>query len=164
VSGRLPDMEVQGGGLGASLEAGYPVRLGGGWTIEPQAQAVYQLVGLGKSNDTAATVKFQNVESLAGRVGVRVANTWTMNGALVTAWVRPNLWREFEGDPKTAFSSVIGFIPFRSDISGSWAEFNAGTSVQLTRTMSVFANGSYQFGLDGRSEAWDAKVGGRINW
>jgi outer membrane autotransporter protein len=164
VSGRLPNMEVKGGGLGASLEAGYPIHLGAGWMIEPQAQAVYQLVGLGNANDTAATVKFQNVESLAGRLGVRFANTWMGNGAVVTAWLRPNLWREFEGDPRTAFSSAIGFIPFRSDISGSWAEFNTGVSLQLNRTTSLFTNASYQVGLDGRSEAWDAKIGGRVNW
>jgi outer membrane autotransporter protein len=41
---------------------------------------------------------------------------------------------------------------------------NGGMSAQVTRNTSIFANTSYQVGLDGRSDAWDAKIGGRINW
>jgi outer membrane autotransporter protein len=82
----------------------------------------------------------------------------------ITAWLRPNLWYEFLGDPKTSFSSATGFIPFRADLGGSWAELNGGVSGQVTRTTSIYANASYQLGLDGRGDAWDAKIGGRINW
>jgi len=45
-----------------------------------------------------------------------------------------NLWHEFLGDPITAFSSATGFLPFRSDLGGNWAEINAGVSTALNRT------------------------------
>jgi hypothetical protein len=63
-----------------------------------------------------------------------------------------------------AHPAATGFIPFRADLGGSWAELNGGISAQLTRTTSIYANASYQVGLDGRSDAWDAKAGVRVNW
>lgn len=160
----VPTLQTGGGCLAGSLEGGYPIRLGYGWIFEPQAQAVYQLIGLPDASDTAATVKFGNVQSLAGRVGVRIANTWQADGATITAWLRPNIWHEYLGDPKTSFSSATGYIPFRADLAGSWAELNVGVSTQFGAATSVFANASYQVGLDGRSDAWDAKLGLRVNW
>jgi hypothetical protein len=37
--------------------------------LEPQAQGVYQWLSLVEVSDGAATVKFGNIQSLAGRVG-----------------------------------------------------------------------------------------------
>jgi outer membrane autotransporter protein len=113
-------------------------------------------------------VRFDNVDWLAGRVGVRFARTWALDGAsnpyLVTAWLRPNLWREFRGDPLTQFSSETGFVPFHANLFGYWFEMNAGVSAAINRTTTVYANASYQEGLDGRSFAYDGKVGIRLNW
>jgi outer membrane autotransporter protein len=78
--------------------------------------------------------------------------------------VRPNFWREFRGDPVTEFSSETGFIPFRANLFGNWAEINAGVSATLNRTTSLYANGSYQEGFDGRSFAYTGKLGIRVNW
>ena len=103
---------------------------------------------------------------------MRFANTWNMPGGLwglsqpglVTAWFRPNYWHEFSGDPRTLFSSATGFIPFRADLGEAWIELNSGITVQIDRTTALFANASYQIGVDGRSEAWDGKIGLRVNW
>ena len=37
---------------------GYPIALGGGWIIEPQAQLVYQTLSNGSASDGAALVRF----------------------------------------------------------------------------------------------------------
>ena len=170
-SNRLPALHTEGWGLGGSLEGGAPFKFGGGWQIEPQAQLIFQTININQGSDVGATVRFQDVDSLAGRVGVRLANTWMMPSMLgmsqpmlVTGWFRPNLWHEFLGDPKTLFSSETGFIPFRADLGGSWVELNGGISAQINRTTSLYANTSYQIGLDGDSTAWDAKVGLKFNW
>jgi autotransporter family porin len=161
-------LSTNGAGFAASLEGGYPIRFGGGFTIEPQAQVVYQNVSLSDSGDSAAQVRFDNIDSLAARAGVRIAETWALdagpNPRLVTAWVRPNLWREFRGDPVTAFSSATGFVPFHADLGGNWAEINVGVSTTVNRTTALYANASYQTGLDGRSFAYDGKLGIRMNW
>src|SRR5215475_13138306 len=121
------------------------------------AQFVYQTVSLSVASGVAAQVRFDDIESLAARVGVRIAKTWALdagsNAHLITAWIRPNVWREFLGNPSTEFSSATGFLPFRADIGGNWAEINAGVSASLNRTTEVYANIGYQEGFDGRSFA-----------
>lgn len=169
LSGRFPTLNTDGWGFGASLESGYPIPLGNGWRAEPQAQLVYQAIALRSGGDGAARVSFDDVNSLSGRIGVRFANTWLSgNGAsapnLVTAWLRPNLWHEFLGDPRTRFSSADGLVSFRSDIGGSWIELNAGITAQLNATTALYLNGSYDVGFDGDSTAYNGKLGVRISW
>jgi outer membrane autotransporter protein len=174
-STRFPALETDGTGLAASIEAAVPFRFGGffgGWTVEPQAQLVYQSVDLDSGRDVAATVRFEDIESLAGRLGVRFASTWAMPAGLwslaqpglVTAWFRPNYWHEFSDEARTLFSSETGFIPFRADLGEAWIELNGGTSARVDRTTELYANASYQFGVEGDSEAWGGKVGLRVNW
>jgi autotransporter family porin len=160
----LGQLSTSGAGFASSLEGGYPFRLGHGWQIEPQAQIVYQTVGLSDGADSAATVSFRNVDSLAARIGARITKTWLVDSGLITAWIRPNLWREFRGNPLTEFSSATGPVPFRADLGGDWAEINVGVSASLNRTTEIYANASYNEGLDGRSFAYDGKVGLRMNW
>jgi autotransporter family porin len=164
----LGSLSTSGPGFAASLEGGYPFHLGGGWKIEPQAQIVYQTVGLSNGADSAATVSFQNVDSLAARIGARFAKTWLTddgpNRHLITAWIRPNLWREFLGNPLTEFSSETGPVPFRADLGGYWAEINVGVSATLNRTTELYGNGSVEESFDGRSFSYNAKLGMRINW
>jgi outer membrane autotransporter protein len=77
-NGGLGTVKTGGTGFASSLEGGYPFWLGRGWLIEPQAQVVYQTVGLDDAADSAAAVRFQDVDSLAARVGVRIAETWRL--------------------------------------------------------------------------------------
>ncbi len=158
-------------GFAASLEGGYPILLGQGWIIEPQAQLVYQTISSGTAADAAALVRFSDADSLAGRVGARLAKGWTLgeDGAggrprMLTTWLKASLWNEFLGNPKTAFSSATGFIPFRSDLGGAWAEFKVGADAQLTKNAALYASASYQIGLNGRAHAYDGRLGVKVTW
>ncbi len=161
-------LSTSGAGFAASLECGYPIRFGGGFMVEPQAQVVYQTISLLDASDIAAQVRFDDINSIAARIGARIAQTWILdpgpNPRLITAWLRPNLWHEFRGDPVTSFSSATGFIPFHADLGDDWAEINVGVSATVNKTTALYANASYQTGLDGRSFAYDGKVGIRLNW
>ncbi|WP_147306461.1 autotransporter outer membrane beta-barrel domain-containing protein [Methylovirgula sp. 4M-Z18] len=161
-------LSTQGLGLAASLEGGYPVQLGNGWIAEPQAQLEYQHINLDQAADVAATVRFKAAQSLAGRLGLRVARTFALEeGAqprVMTTWLRANLWHEFLGDNKTEFSSATGFLPFQSNLGGSWGELNAGVSGQITHNAVLNASLGYQLGLDGRRHGYDGKIGLRFNW
>lgn len=157
-------------GWAASLEGGYPFHFDT-QVLEPQLQVVYQDINDSEGTDTAATVRFNNVESLAARAGLRWANTWTLEPSadgtprLFVGWLRLNLWKEFKGQPQTAFSSESGFIPFNSSIKGSWWQLNGGTTWQLSRRTSFYANLGYQKGFGSRGfHAWDGKIGLRWNW
>ena len=162
----LPAFKTAAQGAAASIEGGYPFKLPGGYFIEPQAQLVFQNINIDNASDIAAQVRFTEVNSLAGRFGARFGRTWLMDdhSRSVTAWVRPNLWNEFRGNPTTLFSSEAGFVPFHANLGGLWGELNAGVSGQVTSTTTLYANASYQSRFDGGGFAYNGKVGLRVNW
>lgn len=170
---RLPTLRTNGSSLGLSLESGYPVQLGAGWQIEPQAQLIYQKAWLGDAIEPAATIRFTDAQSLAGRVGARLSRSWLLDAGsatggagmrTMTVWIRPNIWYEFLGNPRTEFSSADGFIPFRASLRGGWFEINGGLDAQVVRNVSLVANASYQHGFDSRSYAYHGRLGVRVNW
>ncbi len=167
-SKRLIKLQRDGFGFGASLEGGYPFDLGQGWTIEPQAQLVYQTLVNSSGTDGAALVRFSDVDSIAGRVGARIAKRWALDEGssprMVTISLKASLWNEFLGNPKTSFSSETGKIAFRSDLGGTWLEATAGVDASITRNAALYASAGYSVGIDGRSHAYNGKVGLRVSW
>ncbi|TWS94296.1 autotransporter outer membrane beta-barrel domain-containing protein, partial [Reyranella sp. CPCC 100927] len=165
-------LKTNGVGIALSIEGGYPFKFENNWVVEPQAQLVYQSIWLDKSGDAAARVRFDDVESLTGRLAVRVAKTWSPGGEpaegekrrLMTAWVRAGLWHEFLGAPRTSFSSADGFVPFRSKASDTWASFTLGVTGQISRTGTLYVSGGYDIGLNGKSHALNGKMGMRFHW
>ena len=110
----LRDGETNGFGFAASLEGGYPFDLGNDWLLEPQAQLVYQTLNIDDFNDGAADVRYSDTNSLAGRIGARIARDWDVEGdpkRKFTLWGRADLWHEFLGDPTTEFSSATRLHP-----------------------------------------------------
>ncbi|WP_175948745.1 autotransporter outer membrane beta-barrel domain-containing protein, partial [Burkholderia pyrrocinia] len=161
-------LSTRGLGLASSLEVGYPLPFVGQWIIEPQAQLVYQRIAMDDAADVAASVHYPAAQSLTGRVGARFSTTRELDGGyrsrLLTAAVDANLWHEFKGDNATQISSSAGYIPFYSNVGGTWAELGVGVTAQVTRNASLFAHASYQIGLGGDRHAYTGKAGVRINW
>jgi outer membrane autotransporter protein len=164
----IPALTTTGSGFAGSLEGGYPFKLGGGYFVEPQAQLVYQNAWLNNAQDIGAAIHFEDVNSLAGRLGVRMGRTWALDAGpapqMVTVWIRPNVWHEFRGNPVTSFSSADGFIPFRADIGGTALELNAGVSAQIRQGATLYANFSYLHGVDREDFAYQGKIGFRGTW
>ncbi|KRE17271.1 hypothetical protein ASE66_30720 [Bosea sp. Root483D1] len=164
----LPKLKREGFGFAASLEGGYPISLGNGWIIEPQAQLIYQTLVNGSGHDGAAFVRSSDVDSLAGRVGARLAKGWALDDAarprMMTAWLKASVWNEFLGNPKTSFSSATGYIPFNSDLGGAWGEVRAGVDAQITRNAALYASAGYSVGFNGRSHGYDGRIGVKVIW
>ena len=132
--------ETNGFGFAASLEGGYPFHFGDGWLIEPQAQLVYQNLNIDDFNDGAADVRYSDTNSLAGRIGARVARDWDAGDdpkRKFTLWLRADLWHEFLGDPTTEFSSATGSIPFTAELGDSWATLGVGAAIQVSDATSL---------------------------
>lgn len=165
----LPKLKTRGWGYTASLENGYPYEFDKNWYIEPQLQAIYSYVDLDSSDDVGAKIRFRDVDSLIGRAGVRIAKDWDTEGVdksarRTNAWIRPSVWHEFKGQPKTEFSSETGYIPFESDIQGTWGEVNVGVDYQANRRTTFTASAGYRQGFDGDSHGYDAMLGFKINF
>jgi len=165
----LQSLTPDGNGIAVSLESGQPLRFVNGYFFEPQAQLIYQTIDFDNASDTKARVQFTKVDSLAGRIGARFGRTWSLDndmrgGRILTMWIRPNIWREFRGNPLTLFSADDNPSPFRADLRGTWGEINVGASGQIDRTTTLFANVSYHTRFDGNSYAYNGKIGLRLVW
>lgn len=160
---RLPELKTDGFGFAASVEGGRALQTAG-LTIEPQAQLIYQNMSLDSAADIAAQIRFDDMESLAGRVGSRVAKTWTPNTQTVTLWGRANLWYEFLGNTSSEFSSAAGFVPIRADLGGAWAEFGGGVTAEVTRKLTVHLNFGYETGFDKPQHSYDLQGGIKLRW
>lgn len=153
-------LKTRGHGVTASLEAGYPFKVNKDKTlhVEPQAQLIVSKLKIDDSHDDAADVRFEDVDSLTGRLGVRIDKDWFReddNGKIhrTNGWIRPSVWHEFKGKAKTEFSSANGYIPFGTDMSGTWGELNVGVDYQINDRTTLTGSLGYQkaFGDDGRS-------------
>jgi len=171
-SNRLDKLTTEGAAFGASIEGGYPLMTLTTFRIEPQAQLAYQTINLHNASDVGAQVHFDDVNSLVGRLGVRFVQDFAAPGWIgaspgtFSAWVRPNLWYEFLGDPKTSFSSATGFIPFAADLGGTTFEINTGFTADIGGGAAIYADASYLVGLGDAADgnAYDGKLGAKVAW
>jgi autotransporter family porin len=168
----LGKLDTQGWGYTASLETGYPLLIDEGddehkfenLYLEPQAQLIYSSINLDNSDDIAADVRFKDIDSLIGRLGVRLARDWFRENdkgetLRTNGWLRPSVWHEFKGQPKTEFSSANGFVPFEADIGGSWWEANLGVDYQADKKVTFYISAGYQKSFDGDSHSYEGMLG-----
>ncbi|MFD4837385.1 autotransporter outer membrane beta-barrel domain-containing protein, partial [Achromobacter sp. NPDC058515] len=161
------NLDTRGFGFAASLESGYPFRLNDEWVIEPQAQLVFQNINLNDANDGAASIRFNDVDSLKGRVGVRLARTVELEPGqggkrVATTWLRASLVNEFLTNPTTEFSSQNGYVPFQADMKGTSVQLNLGADVGVRRNVSVYGSIGSEISLRGDGENFNGKLGVKI--
>ncbi|MNS85394.1 Antigen 43 precursor [compost metagenome] len=165
----LNKLETRGWGYTASMESGYPIHTDKDFYIEPQAQLVYSQIDLDDSDDLAADVRFDDIDSLIGRLGVRFAKDWDTAGTdniirRTNGWIRPSVWHEFKGQPKTEFSSQNGFVPFKADLDGTWGEVNMGVDYQANARTTFTVSAGYRQAFDNSSRGYDGMVGFKIKF
>jgi outer membrane autotransporter protein len=153
-------LKTRAHGVTASLESGYPFHAENDKNlhVEPQAQVIVSKVRIDDSHDDFAQVRFEDMDSLTGRLGVRIDKDWFREddkGKVhrTNGWIRPSVWHEFKGSTKTEFSSADGYVPFGTDMSGTWGELNLGVDYQVDERTTVTGSLGYQkaFGEDSRS-------------
>jgi len=152
-----------GFGLIASLEGGYPIQLGNGFAIEPQAQLIYQYNRIDNDSDYAGRVKYDDVSNWIGRLGLRATKNWTSeSGKKGTVWARINVWQQMGNDAKTTFTNINGLYPtgLSTSLGGTWGQIGVGVSGQLTEKLSGFITGDYNQGLgNNRGHSFSGRVG-----
>jgi outer membrane autotransporter protein len=177
-SPRLPDSFTNADGLALSLEGGWPFVLNDGdglsvedgrWRLEPQGQVIWQRIDVDDLDDAAAHVRFDDGDSLVGRLGARLdrnGQRQDREGRLRSsnAWLRANVWHEFRGEPRAEFATDAGYLPFAVDLGGSWAELGIGGTWQVSDTGYLYADIDYSWSLDGDETVWNGKLGMRWNW
>jgi autotransporter family porin len=166
---RLPSSYTKGLGLAGSLEGGYPIQLDDGWQLEPQAQAVLQLISLDSFNDGFADISYSDATSLVGRLGLRLSHGLDFEPDdgkedEGLAWARANIYHEFLGTPTTSFSSANGPVPFSANLQDTWLQLALGTDLDIRQDTSLFGQVSWDTTFDGASHAIEAKIGLKGKW
>jgi len=165
----LGSVDTDAWGMAASIEGGYPYPLRDGWAVEPRAQLVYQTLDIDDFEDIAAEVKYEDTDSLAGRIGARVFREWEDTGAdgevqPRSVWGRVNLWSDLTGEPTTTFSAAGGPVAFESELDQSWAEFEVGADFQNGNGWSVYGDVAYQVTFDGDADSIGGEIGLKLSW
>lgn len=148
-------------GLGLSVEGGYPMDIGGGLVIEPQAQLSYQKIKFDTFVDVdRITVDLQDGESLQGRVGARIKKAFNPNTSRQwTLYAEGNLVHEFLKDRGITASGVS----FASDSLGTSAQLGAGFNAQLGANTTLYASVNFSKGLSsGAADTWSGNLGMRF--
>lgn len=158
-SARFEASTTDGFGLALSAEGGYPFDLDAHWRVEPQAQLIYQMLDIDRFSDDAADISFASLNSLVGRLGLRLARYGDKQG-----WLRANVWHEFKGKPVTRYSSADGLVPFQIHPPATWAEFGLGYSLRVDELVTLYSSGAYETTFSDRFESYDIKLGVRFNW
>ena len=160
--------DTSGWSAAGSLEAGYPFKLGGGWTLEPQAQIITQAASIDVSSDDFGVISFDNSVTIDGRLGLRLAKDWeTEDDRVLTTWAHADLWHAFEKSATTTFSSLTRAnpVPVSTDLGGTWGAFGVGASGEIKEGVTLFGSADYDRRLDGEEgEGFGGRFGLRVRW
>lgn len=154
--------DIGGTAVTASLEGGYPIALGAGFTLEPQAQLIWQSLSLDRSRDRFSTVTFEDSDSFTGRIGARLQTSVLVGSAQLQPYLNLNLWHNFSHSDKVAFDAV-DIIPTR--FRGSSLEIGGGLVAKLSANVSLYATGGYVTALgDDKGHSVQGNLGLRVTW
>ncbi|RUU63646.1 autotransporter domain-containing protein, partial [Mesorhizobium sp. M7A.T.Ca.TU.009.01.1.1] len=144
-----------------SLEGGYPIALGQGWTLEPQAQLVWQQLSLDDASDRFASVSFDTDGNVTGRLGARLQGETTINGMALQPYLKANIWHDFGGTSHVNFDTTDISTEGRS----TSFEFGGGVIAKVTDKVSIFATGDYTTNLGGdERRILEGNLGFSVKW
>lgn len=150
--------DIKGHSLGASIETGVPFVLAEGWTIEPQAQLIWQRIDFDDGGDWFAEISHEAFDSLTGRLGARLERN---SGALL-AHLGVNLWHGFSQD-----ASAVSFdnFPVFVESEGTLLEVNAGAAYSISENVAAFGDVSYSYDVgDSDHDSIGGQIGLKIRW
>ncbi|QCI66894.1 autotransporter outer membrane beta-barrel domain-containing protein [Phreatobacter stygius] len=152
--------DVSGRLFTASVEAGYPIPLGAGITLEPQAQLIWQHLSFDRTRDAFSTINFGEGSSFTGRIGGRLTSQFQMNGIQWMPYLRANLWHDFSRNQNVAFDADL----ISTTLGGTSLELGGGLVARVNTMTSLYASADYTTGLGSRRQAVKGRLGLRITW
>ncbi len=154
--------DLSGTSFNASIEGGRPFALGvAGLVLEPQAQLIYQRLDFDSQNDVDNfRVDLGAADQLTGRIGVRLARPFQMDGGgVLTPYARVNVMYGFlDGD-----TIHLGGDAFRTGRAGTTLEVAAGGTAALTQNLSLYGEAGWLNNIsDAGVSGWQATAGMRF--
>ncbi len=160
-SDRNVGVDIDGSGVAVSLEGGYPIALTGTWTIEPQAQIIWQHLSFDDQQDRFSTVSFDPGSGATGRLGVRLQGEMPFGDMKLQPYLKANLWHDFKSTDTVTFGSD----EISTERKGTALELGGGVVAKLTDTVSVFATADYTTNLGGeKTRVFEGNIGVSVKW
>lgn len=154
--------KLDGTSVTASLEGGYPIGLGAGWTLEPQAQLIWQHLSLGTMQDRFASLALSGSDAVTGRIGARLQGAFQAGSVRWQPYLNLNLWHNFERTDKVTFDAA-DVISTKFD--GTSLEIGGGVIAKLSPAVSLYATGGYTTALGGKDRrSVQGNLGLRVTW
>jgi outer membrane autotransporter protein len=144
-----------------SLEGGYPIHLSRTWTIEPQAQVIWQTLNYDQAHDLFSAIDYHSGSDWVGRIGFRLQDQTHIGNTPILPYLRFNLWHFFSGTDQTVFNNIS--IP--STFGSTSAEFGAGLVAKASARLSFWAAGSFTTNIAGPyQQTFKGNLGVRFKW
>jgi autotransporter-associated beta strand protein len=154
-------IKLDGTGVTASLEAGYPFALSNAWTLEAQGQVVWNRLSLDDQADRFSSVSFDRADNGTARLGLRLEGNVKTGVGLFQPNLKANIWREFSGQQTLRFGSD----PITDNLDGTTLEVGGGFTVNLTPGIGLFAAADYKANLGGeRTSIFGGNAGFSVKW
>ncbi|KQW82877.1 hypothetical protein ASC65_05900 [Brevundimonas sp. Root1279] len=154
-------VELEGESGALSLEAGFPLRVGGTWVVEPQAQIIWQKSKLDQIDGPTGPVQFDSRDDLIGRLGVRFEGQAMAGTAMILPFVSVDWIHPLDKQSGILFNADTLTVHGGEDL----LNISAGFDAQLTPTTSTYLTVDWGTDLDGvRYQSFGAMLGVRIVW
>ena len=165
------DSKAKNHGLGVALsgEVGRPFVLskektnnGDSWIIEPQAQLIYQYLGLNSFTDDMRSVHQDKQHNLRSRIGVRFAyNNLTDHEKVRTLYFTTNVWHNF----RNTSASNIGEDNVTEKLAKTWGEVGWGAQFATSSNTHIYADARYEQSLSGtKHQGYKGSIGIKYSW
>lgn len=153
-------LRTQGTGFTGSLEGG------GRWNVDkflisPQAQIVYDAIGMNNATDAYGQVNFNKSEMTRGRLGLLAGHKDVIGSTPVFAYLRASYWSIFNAGTSTTMASLYGVNPitFQSQANSSWMTVDAEVNARITKDTNLFLNLAVDNSLAGTYQAYSGRIG-----
>ena len=165
------DSKAKNHGLGVALsgEVGRPFVLskektnnGDSWIIEPQAQLIYQYLGLNSFTDDMRSVHQDKQHNLRSRIGVRFAyNNLTDHEKVRTLYFTTNVWHNF----RNTSASNSGEDNVTEKLAKTWGEVGLGAQFATSSNTHIYADARYEQSLSGtKHQGYKGSIGIKYSW
>ena len=153
-------LRTQGSGFTGSLEGG------GRWNfdkflISPQAQIVYDAIGMNNATDAYGQVNFNKSELTRGRLGLLAGHKDVIGSTPIFAYLRASYWSVFNAGTSTTMASLYGVNPvtFQSQANSGWMTVDAELNARITKDTNLFLNLAVDNSLVGTYQAYSGRIG-----
>ncbi|MFK0376643.1 autotransporter outer membrane beta-barrel domain-containing protein [Pandoraea sp. NPDC090278] len=150
---------LKGHDIAASIEAGYPLGIGAGLQLEPQAQLVAQHVSFNNQVDAdGLNVNIGGQNQWLGRLGMRLTRAFEVGKGRVTPYAAIDYLHAFTGGTQV----TVGGVGFTSGKLGDALRLSLGANATMSERMSAYARVSWSKDVGNAGmRGWLFNVGGR---